>query len=54
MKLRERLLAHVRQSGYKPANEIDLARQLGLKKSERKSLAHEIRLLLSKCELRLV
>jgi len=54
MKLRERLLAHVRQSGYKPANEIDLARQLGLKKSERKSLAHEIRLLLSKSELRLV
>ncbi|MBK9989747.1 MAG: RNB domain-containing ribonuclease [Verrucomicrobia bacterium] len=54
MKLRDRLLAHVQQPGYSSANEIDLAKQLGLKKSERKSLAHEVRLLLSKGELRLV
>lgn len=54
MKLRERLLSHVQQPGYTSANEIDLAKQLGLKKSERKSLAHEVRLLLSKGELRLV
>ena len=54
MKLRERLLAHLNQSGYKPVNEIDLARQLGLQKKEKKSLTHEVRLLLSKGELRLV
>jgi len=54
MKLRERLLAHLHQTGYKPANEIDLARQLGLQKKDRKSLTHEVRLLLSKGELRLV
>jgi len=54
MKLRERLLAHLQQPGYMPVNDLDLARQLGLKKSERKSLGHEIRLLLSKGELRLV
>ncbi|MFT3870868.1 MAG: RNB domain-containing ribonuclease [Nibricoccus sp.] len=54
MKLRERLLAHLQQPGYSPVNAVDLGRQLGLKKSERKSLAHEVRLLLSKGELRLV
>ena len=54
MKLRERLLAHLHQSGYTPASEIDLARQLGLQKKDRKSLAHEVRLLLSTGELRLV
>ncbi|MFT3781023.1 MAG: RNB domain-containing ribonuclease [Nibricoccus sp.] len=54
MKLRERLLALVQQPEYRPANEPDLARQLGLKKKERKSLAHEVRILLSHGELRLV
>jgi len=54
MKLRERLLAHLHQSGYVPANEIDLSRQLGLKKKDRKSLNHEVRLLLSSGEFRLV
>jgi len=54
MKLRERLLAHLQQTGYTPASELDLVRQLGLKKKDKKSLAHEVRLLLSKGELRLV
>jgi ribonuclease R len=54
MKLRERLLAHLQQTGYTPASELDLARQLRLQKKDKKSLAHEVRLLLSKGELRLV
>jgi len=54
MKLRERLLALLQQPEFTPSNETDLARLLGLKKKDRKSLAHEIRLLLSKGELRLV
>ena len=54
MKLRERLLAHLHQPGYVPASETDLARQLGLPKKDKKSLTHEVRLLLSKGELRLV
>lgn len=51
MKLRERLLAHVRQPNYSPVDELALARQLGLDKKERRNLAHEVRLLLSKGEL---
>lgn len=51
MKLRERLLAHVRQPDYSPVDELTLARQLGLEKKERRALAHEVRLLLSKGEL---
>ena len=54
MKLRERLLALLQQPEFTPSNENDIARLLGLKKKDRKSLAHEIRLLLSKGELRLV
>ena len=54
MKLRERLLAHLHQPGYVPANEIDLARQLGLQKKDRKALTHEMRLLLSKGEIRFI
>jgi len=54
MKLRERLLALLHQTGYAPASELDLARQLGLQKKDKKSLAHEVRLLLAKAELRLV
>jgi ribonuclease R len=46
MSLRDRLLALLRQPGYSPANEFELARRLELKKRERNSLAHEVRLLL--------
>ncbi len=54
MKLRERLLAHLRQPEYRPSSEHDLGRQLGLAKKDRRSLAHEIRLLLSSGDARLV
>ena len=54
MKLRERLLALLHQPDYTPADEIGLARKLGLQKKERRSLQHELRLFLSKGELRLV
>jgi ribonuclease R len=46
MTLRERLLALLREPQYSPANELELARRLGLKKKQRSALAHEIRLLL--------
>lgn len=46
MLLRDRLLALLRQPGYQPANEFELSRRLDLKKRDRASLAHEIRLLL--------
>ena len=47
MKLRERLLAHLRRPQYSPVDEVALARQLDLDKKSRKSLAHELRLLRS-------
>jgi ribonuclease R len=50
MSLRERLLAALRAPGSSPANEFELARQLGLKKKERGQLAHEVRLLLKSGE----
>ena len=46
MSLRDRLLAHLRRPAYAPANEFELSRQLSLGKKERRSLAHEVRLLL--------
>ena len=46
MNLRERLLAHLREPGYKPANEFELAGRLGLNKKQRAMLAHEVRLVL--------
>lgn len=51
MKLRERLLAHFRRSEYSPVDELTLSRQLELDKKERRALAHEVRLMLSKGEL---
>ncbi|MDR0353943.1 MAG: RNB domain-containing ribonuclease [Opitutaceae bacterium] len=47
MKLRDRILAHLRSPGYAPADLAGLARALGLNKKDRRSLAHEIRLGLS-------
>ena len=47
MMLRERLLAHLREPGYKPADEAELCQRLGLSKKQTLSLAHEARLLLS-------
>ncbi len=46
MSLRDRLLALLRQPNYSPANEFELARRLSLGKKERRSLAHELRLVL--------
>ena len=50
MTLRERLLALLREPNYSPANETELLRQLGLEKKRRASLAHELRLLISRGE----
>jgi ribonuclease R len=47
MMLRERLLAHLREPAYTPADEAELSRRLGLKKKQAASLAHEIRQLMS-------
>src|SRR5687768_4937938 len=46
MSLRDRLIALLRDPAYSPGNEFELARRLNLKKRERASLAHEVRLLL--------
>jgi ribonuclease R len=46
MSLRDRLLALLRQPTYSPANEFELGRRLSLGKKERRSLAHELRLVL--------
>lgn len=46
MSLRDRLLALLRDPAYTPANEFELSRRLGLRKKERGSLAHEVRLLM--------
>ena len=54
MKLRAALLAHLRRPDYTPADETALTRQLGLQKKDRKTLAHEIRLLLSQGQLQRV
>ncbi len=54
MKFRDRLLAHLRQPNYRPANDTALARALGLNKKERAQFAHELRSLLSRGELALV
>jgi ribonuclease R len=54
MKLRDRLLSFLQNPDYQPSSETEIGRRLGLKKSERKSLNHEVRLLLSRGELRLV
>lgn len=51
MKLRERILEQLRRPDYKPADELGLARELDLPKKDRRALAHEVRLLLSKGEL---
>ena len=44
MNLRERLLAHLREPSYQPANEFELSNRLGLTKKQRAMLAHEVRL----------
>ena len=46
MNLRARLLAHLRESSYQPANEFELSGRLGLNKKQRAMLAHEVRLAL--------
>ncbi len=42
MNLRERLLALLSEPGYRPANETELSRRLGLNKKQRGPLAHEL------------
>ncbi|MDB6169121.1 MAG: VacB and RNase family 3-5 exoribonuclease [Verrucomicrobia bacterium] len=46
MTLRDRLLAHLQDANYAPANEFELSNRLGLPKKQRANLAHEVRLLL--------
>src|SRR5688500_16635482 len=46
MSLRDRLLALLRDPAYSPGNEFELSRRLDLKKRDRASLGHEVRLLL--------
>jgi len=54
MSMRERLLALVKGQDYRPSNETDLAKRLGLHKKQRSALNHEIRKLLSEGQLQLV
>ncbi|MBI5381472.1 MAG: RNB domain-containing ribonuclease [Opitutae bacterium] len=51
MNLRDRLLAHLAEPAYRPANETTLLRQLALPKKQRAVLAHEVRRLLASGEL---
>jgi ribonuclease R len=51
MKLRDALLAVLAAPHYRPADELGLAKRLGLQKRERKHLTHEVRLLLSEGRL---
>jgi len=46
MTIRDRLLAHLREANYSPANEFELSHRLGLNKKQRSTLAHEVRLAL--------
>jgi ribonuclease R len=54
MKFSSRLIEHLGASGYRPINEVALAKQLKLDKKQRRVFAHEVRLLLSRGELKLV
>ena len=54
MKFRERLLARLRQSDYRPVNDTTLARQLGLNQKARQQFAHELRQLLTQGDVVLV
>ena len=51
MKIRERLLAHLREAQYRPQGEADLAHSLGLPKKQRAMLAAELSKLLSSGEV---
>ena len=50
MSLRDRLLTLLRAPSFTPANEFEIAQRLALKKKERGSLAHEVRMLLKSGE----
>ena len=50
MSLRDRLLALLRDPAYAPSNEFEIARRLELRKRDRSSFAHEIRLALKSGE----
>lgn len=50
MSLRDRLLTLLRAPSFTPANEFEIAHRLALKKKERGSLAHEVRMLLKSGE----
>lgn len=54
MKFSSRLFEHLQKPGYRPVNDAVLAKQLQLDKKQRRVFAHEIRLLLSRGELKLV
>ncbi len=54
MKFSSRLIEHLQNPGYRPVNEAALVKHLKLDKKQRRVFAHEIRLMLSRGELKLV
>ena len=54
MKFRDTLFQKLQSAEYRPLNEVALVRQLGIDKKQRRLFAHEVRLLISRGELKLV
>ncbi|MCF3648728.1 ribonuclease R family protein [Synoicihabitans lomoniglobus] len=54
MKFSKSLLQHVSAAAYRPVNETELGRQIGINKKQRRLFSHEVRLLLASGELKLV
>jgi ribonuclease R len=54
MKFRDTLFQKLQSADYRPLNEAGLIRELGIDKKQRRLFAHEVRLLLSRGELKLV
>lgn len=54
MKFRDTLFQKLQSADYRPLNEVALIRLLGLDKKQRRLFAHEVRLLISRGELKLV
>ncbi|MCC5024164.1 MAG: RNB domain-containing ribonuclease [Candidatus Synoicihabitans palmerolidicus] len=54
MKFRDSILQRLGAADYRPVNDTGLIRELGLDKKQRRQFTHELRLLLSKGEVKLV
>jgi ribonuclease R len=52
--MRDRILELLQSQAYRPCNETDLAKRLGLHKKQRSALTHEVRMLLSEGQLQRV